>query len=131
MNNPTDIFIAYKLYSQQILSEDKKLVEYEKDLSEKTQYVRNLTTMIDGLTVLTHPIRLVKTIKEKRRLKDISDRYYELKESPLAYHFDEESGEIDVDLRNAAEKFKPTRMRAFTELNPIYHKEDERMLKMK
>ena len=126
-----DIFQAYEQYSHRILNEDETLSKYEEDMQEKTQYVKNLMIMTDGLTILTHPIRLIRTKMESRRLRSIFDEYYELKDSPLVEHFDEESGELDVDLRNAAEFSKPRRMRKFTELYPIYREEDSKMLKMK
>lgn len=124
-----NIFSAYEAYSQDIINKDETLSTYESDLKTKGRYVKNLVISANAITVLTHPIRLINTRLELKRLRGIKDEYYKLKKSPLVEHFDEESGELDEDLRAAAEWFKPSRMKLYAERNPIYREEDKGLLK--
>ena len=124
-----NIFDAYEAYSQHIINTDKTLSTYESDLRKKGRYVKNLVVEANAVTLLTHPIRLIKTHQELNRLRGIKSEYYKLKKSPLVEHFDEESGELDHDLRSAAEWFKPSRMKLYAERNPIYREEDKGLLK--
>ena len=127
-----NIFEAYEQYSHKIIKEDEVLSKYETDIREKSHYVRNLLINTDDITLVMHPIKLIRTRQEAKRLKAIGKGYYDLKKSPLIEHFDEESGELDHDLRSAAEYFKPNRMRLYTKLYPVYREEeDSKMLRSK
>ncbi len=124
-----NIFEAYEQYSHKIIKEDEVLSKYETDIKEKSRYIHNLLINTDAITLIMHPIRLIRTRQEAKRLKTIGNGYYNLKKTPLIEHFDEESGELDHDLRAAAEYFKPNRMRLYTKMYPVYQEEDKGLLK--
>jgi len=113
------MFEEYELLSKRVIESDEVLSKYESDLYKRSKYISNLLLNTNALDKLLHPIRLVRTKQEDKRIQRIKTSYYELKNSSLVEHFDEESGELDHDFYAAATYFKPRRMRKFTKKNPI------------
>ena len=113
------MFEEYELLSKRVIESDEVLSKYESDLYKRSKYISNLLLNTNALDKLLHPIRLVRTKQEDKRIQRIKTSYYELKNSSLVEHFDEESGELDHDFYAAATYFKTRRMREFTKKNPI------------
>ncbi len=113
------MFEEYELLSKRVIESDEVLSKYESDLYKRSKYISNLLLNANALDKLLHPVRLVRTKQEDKRIQRIKTSYYDLKNSSLVEHFDEESGELDHDFYAAATYFKPRRMREFTKNNPI------------
>ncbi len=119
---------AYVIQNMNIINNDEVLQEYEKDLNEKHDYVRGLVLNARIIDYLIHPIKLIVTKQEFKRLHNIDEEYHDLKRSSLILHFDEESGDFEEDLRSAALYFKPERLRLYTRLNPVYDEDVDKYL---
>ena len=125
------MFEEYDYIADEVIATDSVLSKYEDDLATKSKYVDSLIFNTPALQKFLHPIRLIRTKQEAKRLAYIKNGYEELKKSPLIEHFDEESGELDHDFHSAATYFKPRRMRLYAQLYPVYIKQDEKLLQRK
>jgi hypothetical protein len=114
------MFEQYDYLSARVIESDEVLSKYESDLYNRSQYIRNLLVNTNPFTKAIHPLRLIRTVSENRRLKKIKDSYYEIKNSSLPENFIEETGELDHDFYVAATYYKPKRMREFVKQNPIH-----------
>ena len=124
-----NIIDAYHAYSFQVIEKDPILSQYEHDLDERQNYVNNLLVSTSVFSKLLHPIRLVRTKSEAKRIAFIKEGYERLKYSSILEHCDEEDGDLELDLRNAAEHFKPSRMKQYTEVYPLYSGKQKTLLK--
>lgn len=124
-----NIIDEYQYYSDDIIEDDKELRAYEYDLRRKYKYVKSLLITSSLSEKLRHPIRLFVTKQEAKRITSVKEGYYKLKKSSILEHVDEESGELEMDLANAAESFKPSRMKQYIKINPVYGEQDKYLLK--
>ncbi len=126
-----NIIDAYQYYSDDIISQDETLNRYEKDLNKKSKYISNLLISTNLFTKLLHPIKLIRTQQEEKRIKQIQKTYIELKKSCILEHIDEEDGDLEYDLNAAATHFKPDRMKLYAKRNPVYREQDKKLLQKK
>ena len=114
------MFEQYHYLSLRVIENDEVLSKYESDLYNRSKYINNLLVNTSPFTKAAHPLRLIRTLSENRRLRKIKDSYYEIKNSSLPENFEEETGELDHDFYVAATYYKPKRMREFAKQNPIH-----------
>ena len=114
------MFEQYHSLSFRVIESDEVLSKYESDVYNRSKYINNLLVNTSPFTKATHPLRLIRTLSENRRLRKIKDSYYEIKNSSLPENFEEETGELDHDFYVAATYYKPKRMREFAKQNPIH-----------
>ena len=124
-----NIIDAYHAYSFKVIEEDPILSQYEHDLEERQSYINTILLSTSVFTKLLHPIRLIRTKSEAKRITNIKVGYNRLKYSSILEHFDEEDGELEHDLRSAAEYFKPAHMKQYVKTYPVYDKNQKKLLK--
>ena len=119
----------YNELANKIVAEDETIKRYEEELRCKKA---TITSLLNGrsLSVLLHPIRLIRLSKEKKRLIRISDTLDELKRSTILNNMDEESGELEEDLYNSAHYFKPNRIKWFMKEHSVYDESIEKKLRL-
>lgn len=110
---------AYQRLFEYTIYNNEKIRTYEEELDIKSFNIRVTLVTSSILDKLLHPVRLVKTQSEFKRITLIEKEYRALRGSTLVEHFDEEDGDLEHDLYAAATHFKPDRMEEFIDKNPI------------
>jgi len=123
-----NIIDLYTSKSMEYLNNDEIIKKYEKELKEKQEFVKDLVINTRLIDKIIHPFCLIRTSSELKRLDRIKKEYYELKNSNLLEHIDEETGDLQEDLSGAATYYKPKRIRNYAKENPIYNLEDDNKL---
>lgn len=124
-----NIIDAYHYYAIDYIEHDPTFHQYEQDLKEKSSHINNLLINTSALDKFRHPIRLMRTKHEAKRLSFIGSEYDRIKNSGILEHCDEEDSDIEFTLSWAAEHYKPKHMKEFTDMYPVYVKTDRKLLK--
>ena len=110
----------YSEIAENLIKNDAEIRKYEKDLCSKELYVCNLIYSTKMITLLTHPIRLVRTNNERHRLDSIQKKYNKIRNSRIDENIEwEKADEFGDDLEKAAKIYKIGKIRDFISKNPI------------
>lgn len=113
------IIEKYDKESKRKIRSDEFVIEYKKNIEESEENLKNLKYNSSFFFKLTHPITLIKTGKNLKKLNIIKEKFDELIERPITEFIDEETGNIETDLENAMIYKKPYCIRHYMGLNPI------------
>ena len=106
--------------------------KYQTDLIVKRRALEVSAFNPGLLNALRHPIRLVRTRKELKRIIEISYQYLVMDNTSITEFITEESGDVGLDLQNARLKNKPKAIIKFMRNNPVYSEEiDKKLLKIR
>ena len=110
----------YSEISEDIIKNDAEIRKYEKDLLSKEMYICKLIYTTKMTKVLMHPIKFVKTNRERFRLESIQKKYNVLRNSRIDENIEwEKADEFGDDLEKAAKIYKIGKIRDFISKNPI------------
>ena len=110
----------------------KEKENYEIDLIVKRRALEVSTFKPGIINIICHPIKLVRTRKELKRIIEISYQYLVMDNTSITEFITEESGDVGLDLQNARLINQPKAIRKFMENNPVYSEEiDKKLLKIR
>ena len=115
----------YTELSEQLINEDEDIKRYERELACKKLYITYLIASSKIEELLIHPIRLIRTEKEEKRLKSIEKEFNRIKKSKLEDSINwDKADEFSEDLERAAKENKIEKLRDLMSKNVI---EDEKI----
>jgi len=114
-----EIIEKYNELSKEKLQSDEEISNYNENLNRNIDELTNLRINQKITTVIFHPIRVIRNNKELKRLTNIRNDFKELYDTNLVRFMEEESGNIEQDLKNAMNTTKPKMLKRFIKNNPI------------
>lgn len=102
-----DIIVVYDERSKEIIDKMDVVKDFKKDLDEGFNKVNNFKYNNRAVYKLLHPVKLIKNCTESLRLKNIKSSYNYYYNASVLTYVTEETGDLQVDLGNAAFKEKP------------------------
>ena len=102
-----DIVVSFDDKSKEIIDNMDSVIEFRNDLDEKQKIVDNFNASNNIFKKLLHPVKLVKNYNESKKIKKIRNTFNDLYYSSVLTYVVEETGDLQVDLDNAAYKVKP------------------------
>ena len=108
-----DIVVSFDDKSKEIIDNMDSVKEFRTDLDEKQKIVDNFNVNNNIIKKLLHPVKLVKNYNESKRLKRIRNTFNDMYYASVLTYVTEETGDLQVDLDNAAYKVKPAYMDAY------------------
>lgn len=114
-----NIIKIYNDKAKELILSDDFVIEYRKSLQEKEEKLKNLKYNTSFFQKLIHPIRLIKTNINIKKIEQIKTEFSELIEKPITECIFDETGDITTDLDNAMNYGKPYIVRHYMGTNPI------------
>ena len=116
----SEIIDKYNQISYEIISRNESVVQYETELFERINDLRSVYIGRNAFEILGHPFLVVKSMAEVGRLKKIDKKLEARKNGSVMKFCHEESGNLDVDLIDYANRYKLRDVMEFIDENPIY-----------
>ena len=116
----SEIIDKYNQISYEKISRNESVVEYETELFERINDLRSVYIGRNVFEILGHPVLVVKSMVEVGRLKNIDKKLEVRKNGSVMKFCHEESGDLDVDLIDYANRYKLRDVMEFIDENPIY-----------
>lgn len=115
-----NIIETYDKESRERIRDKESVSKYKKELENYRVHLRNIKLNYSSiLKKLCHPIIVLKTSSELKKVDKIERKLDEMLDSSLVMYFDEETGDLKEDLNNALEYYKPKHIEAFIAENKI------------
>ena len=123
----------YTEISEKLINDDEEIKKYEQNLISRELFVTHLIASSKLTSMMAHPIRLVRTFKENKRLENIEKRYYKIRNSKLTENINwKKAGEFGEDLERAARETKIENIRDFMNKHIVDDKKiDQKLLKLR
>ena len=102
-----DIVVSFDDKSKEIIDNMDSIKDFKNNLDEREKLVDNFNVNNNILKKLLHPVKLVKNYKESKRIKRIRNTFNNMYYTSVLSYVTEETGDLQVDLDNAAYKVKP------------------------
>lgn len=102
-----DIIVSYDEASKKVIDDMDSIKQFKSDLNEQINSINSFKANKSALYKMIHPVKLIRNCKEEKRLKKIESTYNRLYDACILQYVIEESGDLQVDLDNAAYRSKP------------------------
>ena len=119
MSNKRNIIKKYDNESKNLILSNEFVLEYKNDINEKEEVLKDFKYNASFFKKLMHPLILIRTNKDLKKLKKIKEGLSEIVDKPLIEFVGEETGNIEEDLSIAMNYNKPYCVRNYMATNPV------------
>lgn len=104
---------SYDAFCRDIIDNMDSVKEFKKNYNEKYEEIYRFKASNSNLKKLLHPIKLIKTHFDSKRLITIYDGFYEIYNRSVMEYINEETGKLDDDLIIPTFESKPNHIDSY------------------